>query len=102
MTSEQIKAIIQMLATLAVALCGIFGYQLAEETAQQVAIVISALLVIAYSVWRNCNVTPQAGQSQQVLDGLKEGTIDKSAVDAFLGVMDDVGIMQDGKENDGQ
>ena len=97
MSSEQIKAIVQMLATLAITLCGIFGYSLAEETAQQVAIVVAALVVIAYSVWKNANFTDAAGQGQQITNGLKDGTIDTSAVDAFLGVLDK-GIGEDGRD----
>lgn len=96
-TQEQIKAIIQMLATLAITLCGIFGYSLAEETAQQVAIVIAALVVIAYSVWRNANFTKAAGNGQEITDGLKDGTIDTSAVKAFLGYLDE-GIGVDGRD----
>ena len=95
MTSEQIKALIQMLATLAITLAGIFGYSLAENEAQAAAIVMAALVVIAYSVWRNANFTKAAGNGQEITDGLKDGTIDQSAVDAFLGVLDE-GIGLDG------
>lgn len=106
MTSEQIKAIIQMLVTLIVALAGIFGYSLAEEQAQQVAIVIAAVVVIAYSVWRNANFTHAAGYGEEITNGIKDGSIDTSAVEAFLGVLDE-GIALDGRdpqeqENDGQ
>jgi hypothetical protein len=97
MTSEQIKALIQMLATLAITLCGIFGYSLAENEAQAAAVVIAAVVVIAYSVWRNCNLTSEAGTSQKILDGLKDKSIDVSAVEAFLGVAND-GVHVDGKE----
>ena len=98
MTQEQIKAIIQMLVTLVVTLAGIFGYSMAEEQAQQIAIVVAALVVIAYSVWKNANFTKAAGTAQGVTDGLKDGTIDQSAINAFLGAYDEIGIMQDGKE----
>lgn len=106
MTSEPIKALIQMLITLFVTIASIFGYSMAEETAQQAAIVIAALVVIAYSVWRNANFTGAAGHGQQITDGLKDGSIDVSAVNAFLGVLDE-GIGVDGRdpqevENDGQ
>ena len=97
MTSEQIKAIVQMFATIAVALCGIFGYSLAEEQAQQIAIVIAAVVVIAYSVWRNANFTHAAGYGEEITNGIKDGSIDTSAVDAFLGVLDE-GIGVDGKD----
>lgn len=106
MTQEQIKAIIQMLVTLAVTLAGIFGYSLAEEQAQQIAIVIAAVVVIAYSVWRNANFTHAAGYGEEITTGIKDGSIDTSAVKAFLGVLDE-GIALDGRdpkeqENDGQ
>lgn len=106
MTSEQVKALIQMLATLAITLAGIFGYSLAENEAQAAAVVIAALVVIAYSVWRNANFTHAAGQGQEITDGLKDGSIDVSAVNAFLGALDE-GIGLDGKDplevsNDGE
>lgn len=97
MTGVQIKAIIQMLVTLIVMLASIFGYSLAEEQAQQAAIVIAAIVVVAYSVWRNCNLTKASGYGQSITDGIKNGTIDTSAVDAFLGAVND-GISEDGKE----
>ena len=72
MTQEQLKALIQMVGTLAITLCGIFGYSLAEDQAQQVAVVIVALVVVAYSVWRNANFTKAAAQGQRVLDAIKD------------------------------
>ena len=95
--NEQIKAIIQMLVTLLVTLAGIFGYSLAEEQAQQIAIVVAAVVVIAYSVWRNANCTKAAAQGQAITDGIKDGSIDVSAVQAFLGAAND-GVSEDGKE----
>ena len=72
MTQEQLKALIQMVGTLVVTLCGIFGYSLAEDEAQQIAVVIVALVVVAYSVWRNANFTKAAAQGQRVLDAIKD------------------------------
>lgn len=83
MTNEQIKAIIQMVATIAITIASIFGYQLAEDQAMSIAIVVVACLVVGYSVWRNCNITTEAGKSQKILDGLKEGLITASEVDDF-------------------
>lgn len=97
MTTEQIKAFIQLLVTLIVTLAGIFGYSLAENEAQAAAIVIAALVVIAYSVWRNANFTKAAGNGQEITDGLKDGSIDQSAINAFLGALDE-GIGLDGKD----
>lgn len=71
MTQEQIKAIVQMVGTLVVTLCGIFGYSMAEDQAQQIALVVVALLVVAYSVWRNANFTKAAGEGQKVTDAIK-------------------------------
>lgn len=103
MTQEQIKALVQMVVTLVVTLCGIFGYSMAEETAQQVALVIVAVVVVAYSVWRNANFTGAAGLSQRITDLQKSGEIDATAVEAFIEVASK-GIAADGKEqrNDGQ
>lgn len=95
--NEQIKAIIQMLVTLLVTLASIFGYSLAEEQAQQIAIVVAAVVVIAYSVWRNANFTKAAGYGEEVTNGIKNGSIDVSAVQAFLGATND-GVSEDGKE----
>lgn len=97
MVNEQIKAIVQMLVTLLVTLASIFGYSLAEEQAQQIAIVVAAVVVIAYSVWRNANFTKAAGYGEKVTNGIKDGSIDVSAVQAFLGVVND-GVSEDGKE----
>ena len=91
------KAIIQMLVTLLVTLASIFGYSLAEEQAQQIAIVIAAIVVIAYGVWRNANFTKAAGYGEKVINGIKNGSIDVSAVQAFLGATND-GVSEDGKE----
>lgn len=98
MTQEQIKALIQMLGTLIITIAAIFGFNLTEDEAQQAAIIMAAVVIIGYSVWRNCNVTKAAGQSQQVLDGLKDGSIDTTALDAFLGAVND-GTYKDGKED---
>ena len=91
MTQEQIKAIIQMVATLAVTLCGIFGYSLAEEQAQQVAIIVVALVVVAYSVWKNANFTFAAEQGQRVVDavkGIQKDTGEKLTAEAALELSD--------------
>lgn len=97
MTIEQIKGIFQMLITLIVTIASILGFSMSEELAQQVAIVITAVGVIAYSVWRSCNLTRAAGYGEEVTRGIKKGTIDTSAVEAFLGVAND-GVHVDGKE----
>ena len=76
MTQEQVKAIVQMLGTLIVTLCGIFGYSMAEETAQQVALVVAALVVVAFSVWKNANFTKAAAEGQRVTDAIKNVTKD--------------------------
>ena len=97
MTSEQIKGIVQMFVTIIVTLASIFGFSMSEELAQQVAIVITAVVVIAYGVWRSCNLTRAAGYGEEVTRGIKNGTIDTSAVEAFLATVKD-GIGEDGKE----
>ena len=91
MTQEQLKAIIQMLGTLVVTLAGIFGYSMAEEQAQQIAIVVAALVVVAYSVWKNCNFTHAAEQAQRVLDAVKsiqKDTGEKLTAEAALELTD--------------
>ena len=101
MTGEQFKAIIQMLATLAVTVASIFGYTLADDMATSIAIVVAACLLIGASVWKNANFTTAAGLGQAITTGIKDGSISKSAVEAFIGVPD-CGVAQDGKgdEND--
>lgn len=97
--SEQMKAIIQMIATLAVAVASMFGFQLADDMATSIAIVVVALLFIGASVWKNANFTTAAGFGQFLTDGIKSGEISESAAAAFLG-MTECGIAQDGKGDD--
>lgn len=94
--TEQMKAIIQMIATLAVAVASMFGFQLADDMATSIAIVVAALLFIGCSVWKNANFTSAAGFGQLMTDGIKDGTITESAASAFLGLTD-CGVAQDGK-----
>ena len=91
MSSEQIKAVIQMVVTLVVTVGSIFGYEMAEDQAQQIAIVIVAVVVIAYSVWKNCNFTHAAEQGQRVLDAVKsiqKDTGEKLTAEAALELTD--------------
>lgn len=96
MTSEQIKALIQMVATLAITIASIFGATLTDDQGTAIGICIVACIIVAYSVWRNANFTKAAGAAQGITDGLKDGTLAHEAVEAFLGTGTD-GVSDDGK-----
>lgn len=96
MTSEQIKALIQMVATLAITFASIFGATLTDDQGTAIGICIVACIIVGYAIWRNCNLTREAGVGQVVTDSLKDGTLAHETIEAVLGTGKD-GLSDDGK-----
>lgn len=68
---EKAKAIATLVIVCAVNVCNVLGYAVdAEPWVNAVTSVLSAI-AIAYAWWKNQNVTPEAAQSQVLLDALK-------------------------------
>lgn len=64
-----------------------YGWIPLDITSDQIYQFISTVAVIVSAVfiwWKNNNVTPDAKKSQEVLDGLKDGTITTNEVNELL------------------
>ena len=57
MNKEQITSIIRAIAILLVSAAGMFGLAIDEQTAQLIVIGVAMLVIIAYGLWKNHNIT---------------------------------------------
>ena len=71
MNVERAKAIITIIVTAVVNIANIYGYAVDAEAWINVALSILSAICIAWSWWKNQNITPEAIQAQAVLDHLK-------------------------------
>lgn len=71
MNAESVKAIVTLVVTVAVNVANAAGYALDFGTAFNVLFSIAALACVAWSWWKNQNVTSAAQQAQQYLNELK-------------------------------
>ena len=71
---ERIKAIITIVVTAIVNVANLFGYALDSDVWINAILTIASFVLIAYSWWKNQNVTPEAAQAQLLLTALKEET----------------------------
>ena len=84
MNKEQITSIIRAIAILLVSAAGMFGLAIDEQTAQLIVIGVAMLVIIAYGLWKNHNITPAAALAQQVLDLLKEKVLTFEQVEQMV------------------
>ena len=84
MNKEQVTSITRGVAILIVMVAGMFGLHLDEDTAQLIAIGIAMVALLAYSLWKNQNITPAAALAQQVLDLLKENILTFDEVERLV------------------
>lgn len=84
MNKEQITSIIRALGIIIVMIAGMFGLRLDEETGQVIAIGVAMVALLAYSLWKNHNITPAAALAQRVLDLLKEQVLTFEQVEQLI------------------
>ena len=68
---ERIKAIVTIVITAAVNIANVCGYAFDADAWVNVALSICSAICIAWSWWKNQNVTVEAQQAQKYLDELK-------------------------------
>ena len=69
--NERAKAIITIVVTAAVNIANVCGYALDADQWVNVVLSIASAICIAWSWWKNQNVTAEAQQAQRYLDELK-------------------------------
>ena len=84
MNKEQITSIIRAVAILLVSAAGMFVLAIDEQTAQLIVIGIAMLVIIAYGLWKNHNITAAAALAQRVLDLLKENILTFEQVEQLI------------------
>lgn len=84
MNKEQVTSIIRALGIIIVMIAGMFGLRLDEETGQVIAIGVAMVALLAYSLWKNHNITPAAALAQRVLDLLKEQVLTFEQVEQLI------------------
>lgn len=71
MNVERAKAIITIIVTAVVNIANVYGYAVDAETWINVALSILSAICIAWSWWKNQNITYAAQQGQLVVDQIK-------------------------------
>lgn len=71
MNSEQAKAIITIIVTAVANIANVCGFAMNADAWINVALSILSAATILYSWWKNQNLTPEAAQAQEYLNGLK-------------------------------
>ena len=84
MNKEQITSLIRGLAILLVTVAGMFGLTIEQETAQLIVIGVVMVVIIAYGLWKNHNLTGAAALAQRVLDLLKQNVLTVEQVEQLI------------------
>ena len=71
MNAESLKAIVTLVVTVAVNIANVLGYALNFDLWYTVLFSVASLAAVAWSWWKNQNVTEAAQQAQIYLDELK-------------------------------
>lgn len=71
MNIERAKAVITIVVTALVNVANVYGFAIDAEAWINVALSILSAVCIAWTWWKNQNITPEAIQAQAVLDHLK-------------------------------
>lgn len=71
MNIERAKAIVTIVVTAIINIVNLYGYAINADPIVTAITTIMSAAAIAYSWWKNQNVTPEAQQAQKVLDELK-------------------------------
>lgn len=70
--SQSAIAIARLIVTVLVAVAATFGWSLDGELWFNIVISVFALILFAYSWWKNNNITNAAQEAQQVINVLKD------------------------------
>jgi len=73
MNKERLKAIVTIVVTAIVNIANVYGYSVDAAPIVNVVLSILSALTIAYSWWKNQNVTDAAQRAQKYLNELKKG-----------------------------
>ena len=84
MNKEQIISTIRYAAMMIVFIAGLLGYNITEDTATMIAIGAAMIILLAYGLWKNQNITAAAALSQQVLNLLKEHILTFEQVEKMI------------------
>ena len=84
MNKEQITSILRGLAILLVTIAGMFGLTIDENVAQLIVIGVAMVVIIAYGLWKNHNLTAAAALAQKVLDLLKQHVLTFEQVEELV------------------
>ena len=98
MYKEQIISTIRYAAMMIVFIAGLLGYNITEDTATMIAIGAAMIILLAYGLWKNQNLTAAAALSQQVLDLLKEHILTFEQVEKMIEDAQNVEIHDVGKK----
>ena len=71
MNAESIKAIVTLVVTVALNVANVLGFALDFDLWYTLLFSIASLAVVAWSWWKNQNVTQAAQEAQKYLDELK-------------------------------
>ena len=71
MNTERIKAVVTIIVTAAVNVANVYGYAVDADTWVNAALSVLSVITIAYTWWKNQNITDEAIEAQKVLDHLK-------------------------------
>ena len=84
MNKEQITSLIRGIAILLVSVAGMFGLTIEQETAQLIIIGVAMVVIIAYGLWKNHNLTGAAALAQRILDLLKQNILTVEQVEQLI------------------
>ena len=84
MNKEQIISTIRYAAMMIVFIAGLLGYNITEDTATMIAIGAAMIILLAYGLWKNQNLTAAAALSQQVLNLLKQHILTFEQVEKMI------------------
>ena len=84
MNKEQITSTIRYFVMLIMFIAGLLGYNITEDTAQMIAIGAAMIILLAYGLWKNQNITAAAALAQRVLNILKENVLTFEQVEQMI------------------
>lgn len=86
--SQTAVAFVRLLVSLAAGVASTFGWTLDADLWLNITLSFAAVVLFAYSWWKNNNITAAAQEAQEVLDELKGKDIDIEGIDATVGGTD--------------
>lgn len=71
--AETVKAFARLIITLIVSAGATFGWSIDSDAVATIVLSVFAVVLIAYTWYKNENITKAAQEAQKVLDGIKHG-----------------------------